>query len=333
MTQRDEPIRDLAHLGHVELLTPRPQESLKFFTEVYGLDEVSRQGQSVYLRAWGEFDLTSLKLTEAGGAGLGHIGWRAVSPQALSRRVSAIEETGLGEGWVEGDVGHGAAYRFRDPDGHSMEVYYESEKYRAPESERSYLPNQPQRFTGRAAAARRIDHLNVFCEEVSPNRKFMQEVLGFKVIEQIVLDTNTEVASWMSVTPQPHDIALTKDATGSRGRLHHLAYWLDSREDVLRAADILMENDVFIELGPAKHSRTQGFFLYMREPGGNRVELFSGGFPVYAPDWETITWTQENLGRGTAWGYPVPDSFHTYGTPVVEAGAREKESSDVVPGH
>ena len=123
----------------------------------------------------------------------------------------------------------------------------------------------------------------MFCEEVSPNRKFMQEVLGFKVIEQIVLEANTEVASWMSVTPQPHDIALTKDATGSRGRLHHLAYWLDSREDVLRAADILMENDVFIELGPAKHSRTQGFFLYMREPGGNRVELFSGGFPVYAP--------------------------------------------------
>ena len=44
MKQKDEPILDVAHLGHVELLTPRPQESLEFFTEVYGLDEVSLGG-------------------------------------------------------------------------------------------------------------------------------------------------------------------------------------------------------------------------------------------------------------------------------------------------
>ena len=182
-----------------------------------------------------------------------------------------------------------------------MEVYFESEKYRAPEGERSYLPNQPQRFTGRGAAARRLDHLNIFCEEVSPNRRFMQETLGFKVIQQIVLGEGgsaQEVASWMSVTPQPHDIALTKDGRdGFQGPPAPVAYWLDSREDVLRAADVLMENDVPIELGPAEHSRTQGFFLYMREPGGNRIELFSGGFPIYAPDWETVTWTHEDVLR------------------------------------
>ena len=104
----------------------------------------------------------------------------------LEGRAGAIEAVGLGEGWVEGDLGHGAAYAFTDPDGHPMEVYFESEKYRAPEGERSYLPNQLQRFTGRGAAARRLDHLNIFCEEVSPNRRFMQETLGFKVIRNPV---------------------------------------------------------------------------------------------------------------------------------------------------
>ena len=38
--------------------------------------------------------------------------------EALERRVKAIDGAGLGEGWIDGDVGHGPAYRFRDPDGH-----------------------------------------------------------------------------------------------------------------------------------------------------------------------------------------------------------------------
>lgn len=318
MGQAGEPVLDVAHLGHIELLTPKPEESLWFFKDVLGMEETARQSGSVHLRGWGDFERHTLKLTEAAEAGLGHVAWRTMSPQALERRERALMAGGHGKGWIDGDIGHGPAYRFTDPDGHPMEVYYETEKYQSPESQRSYLPNQPQRFTGRGAAARRIDHLNLFCSKVSPNREFMQETLGFKLREHIVLDDEAEVAAWMSVTPQAHDIALTTDGTGSRGRLHHLAYWLDDRTDVLRAADIAMENDVFIELGPAKHSRTQGFFLYMYEPGGNRVELCSGGYLIYAPDWEPITWTQANLGRGTAWGTPVPETFHIYGTPVME---------------
>jgi len=33
-----EPIRDLAHIGHAELLTPFPDESVRFFTELFGME-------------------------------------------------------------------------------------------------------------------------------------------------------------------------------------------------------------------------------------------------------------------------------------------------------
>ena len=50
---------------------------------------------------------------------------------------------------------------------------------------------------------------------------------------------------------------------------------------------------MFIETGPHKHAIQQTFFLYLYEPGGNRIELCN---PVarllLAPDWRTITWTQ-----------------------------------------
>lgn len=71
------------------------------------------------------------------------------------------------------------------------------------------------------------------------------------------------------------------------------------------------------KFGPAKHSRTQGFFLYVLEPGGNRIEVFSGCFHILSPDWEPVTWTTEGQGRSTAWGSPVPDSFHNHATPVL----------------
>ena len=41
-----EPIFDLAHLGHMELLTPKPDESLKFFVDVMGMTISGRKGRS-----------------------------------------------------------------------------------------------------------------------------------------------------------------------------------------------------------------------------------------------------------------------------------------------
>ena len=40
-----EPVYDLAHLGHMELLTPKPDESLKFFVDVMGMTVSGAQGR------------------------------------------------------------------------------------------------------------------------------------------------------------------------------------------------------------------------------------------------------------------------------------------------
>ncbi|MGZ4331339.1 MAG: VOC family protein, partial [Solirubrobacteraceae bacterium] len=139
-----EPVHDLAHIGHAELLTPFAPESLEFFVELFGMEIEARAGQSVYLRGWGDYQRYSLKLTESALPGLGHMAIRAWSPEALARRVAAIERSGLGIGWTEGDHGHGPAYRCTDPDGHLLELYYESDRYDPPESLRPALKNVPQ---------------------------------------------------------------------------------------------------------------------------------------------------------------------------------------------
>ena len=125
-------LHEIAHLGHAELLTPEPEQSLRFFTEVLGLTENGRSGDSVYLRTWDDYEHHSLKLTAAATSGIGRTGLRAASAQALDRRVAAIEAAGLGLGWRDGDTGIGPTYLFRDPDGHEFELYWETERYRPP---------------------------------------------------------------------------------------------------------------------------------------------------------------------------------------------------------
>src|SRR6185503_17239195 len=75
MNDNDEHIFDIAQLAHVELLTPELERSTWFFKDLIGLQETTRDGQSVYLRAYEDFYHHTLKLTEAPAAGLGHVAW------------------------------------------------------------------------------------------------------------------------------------------------------------------------------------------------------------------------------------------------------------------
>ena len=315
-----EPIHDIAHLGSIELLSPRPERTLWFFRDLLGMEIVHQAGSSVWLRGWGDSAASTLKLTEARQPGIGCIAWRAGSPLALERRAAALEAAGLGEGWGNGDFGRGRSFRFRDPDGHVMELYYEEVRYAAPAELRSALKNQPQKYTGRGVGVRRIDHLAVLASDVGRNRRFAQDLLGFQLREQVVFDQGKrEIGAWMSPNAIHHQLAYVTDVKGGHGRLHHVSMWVDNREDVLRAADILVENGIFIEAGPAKHNNGQGFYLYSYEPGGNRVEVYSGSYLVLAPDWQPVVWNEAERASGNHWGGALPDSFIQYATPDIES--------------
>jgi catechol 2,3-dioxygenase len=315
-----EPCFDVAHLGHVELLTDRFEESLDFFVRLYGLTESGRDANSAYLRGWDDYEYHSLKLTRAATTGVGHVGYRTSSLEALSRRVAVIEAMGCGIGWTDGDDGHGPAYRFRDPDGHVFELYYQTRRYEAPPEERPALKNVAQRFHGRGAAVRRIDHLNLLARDVRAIRDFMTQALGSRVTEQILLDNGRLGGCWFTVNNKTYDIAFTEDHSGASGRFHHVTYAVDSREAVLRAADVFLDAGVFIETGPHKHAIQGTFFLYVYEPAGNRIEVANAGARlILQPDWETVTWTETERKKGQAWGLKTIESFHTHGTPPVAA--------------
>jgi catechol 2,3-dioxygenase len=312
-----EPCHDVAHLAHVEVYTDRYEESLDFFTRVYGLTLSDEDGASAYLRAFDDYEFHSLKLTRHHTTGVGHVAYRAASPEALARRVAAIEASGFkAHGWVAGDLGHGEAFRFEDPFGHVFEIYWDTVRYEAPEAERPALKNIAQRYHARGAAPRRIDHLNLLASDVSEFRRFMETCLGSRVTEMIQLDNGRIGGCWFTINNKTYDLACTEDHGGGAGRLHHVTFATDTREDILRAADIFLENGVHIETGPHKHAIQGTFFLYVWEPAGNRIELAnSGARLILAPDWEPVIWTEADRKKGQAWGLKTIDTFHSHGTP------------------
>jgi catechol 2,3-dioxygenase len=89
-----EPIYDIAHLGHVEILTPKFDDSCKFFIDVLGMTRSGEKGDSVYLRGWDDYERYSLKLTASKTSGLGHCAFR--SPQPAGAGAARGRARGLG---------------------------------------------------------------------------------------------------------------------------------------------------------------------------------------------------------------------------------------------
>jgi catechol 2,3-dioxygenase len=314
-----EKLRDVAHVSAVELRTPTLDDTVRFFTDQMAMEVVERRGGSVYLHAWDDYERFTVKVTGGNTSGIGRTWLRARSPEALRRRVRALEEAGLGEGWSSDEPAYGPVFHFTDPDGHPFGLYHETRRYMPSDATRPSLKNQAARFPGRASNVRRLDHVNFLAADVPPNSGFVDGILTARPSEQIVLDSGVTAAVWLTFSDKSYDVVYTRDWTGSAGRLHHVAFATDTREDILRAADVFLEAGVHIETGPHKHAIQQTFFLYVWEPGGNRIELCNAGARLLlAPDHEVITWTEAERAKGQAWGLQTIESFHTHGTPPVQ---------------
>jgi catechol 2,3-dioxygenase len=249
---------------------------------------------------------------------LGHVAFRAKSADVLQKLTDNLEANGLTGTWIPAGFGQGPAYRFTDPDGHQVEIYYVTEKFVPTGNQVPGFKNLPQRYSPHGIAPKRLDHLNLLAQDIRACRIFFHDLLGMRVTEQIIFEDNQEMGAWLAATNKSYDLAFTKDKSSAHARFHHVTYMMDSREDVLRAADILTEAGIPIETGPHKHSIGQTFFLYFYEPSGNRIEVGSGGYLILDPDHQPVVWSREERTRGQAWGLATVSTFHTYGTPPTE---------------
>lgn len=299
---------EIAKLGHVALVSENLKESLRFFKDVIGLEETCEVDGTHYLRAWGDFEHHTLSIRGGETSYIDHIGWKAKRREDVDTFAHLLQEAGTDVHWVEPgeEAGQGRAIRFELPSGHRFEIYFDMEKPKAEEERKSVLKNQTYKSWAKGVSPRRIDHVNLLTtvdNEMIVN--YLIENLGFKLREYFVNPDDKQVASWLSVTNLVHDVAMmTSDKCQGPNEMHHIAYWLDNSQDLLRAADILCEHELSF-VGPGKHGISQAMFIYVKDPGsGLRLEIFTNGYLIFEPDWEPIKWTYEEYMKygSTFWG-------------------------------
>jgi len=127
-----------------------------------------------------------------------------------------------------------------------------------------------------------------------------------------------------------HDLAMTN---GKGPRLHHLAYWLPDGSRITQLCDILAGagQGAAIERGPGRHGVSNAFYLYVRDPDGHRIELYTADYLTIDPDFEPIRWHVNDPTRQQLWGGIAPKSWFTEGSEVeaFEGGFVEQRESEL----
>lgn len=288
--------------AHGEYRVTDLERSRAFYVDVLGFVETERTSDALYLRGLEERDHHSLVLRRSDSAGAGHLSFRVGHGDDLELLARFFSDEGLPVRWIEAgqEAGHGRALRVQDPHGLPLEFVAEVE----------LVERLLQRFDlYRGAQVMRFDHFNCQIPDVSAAYEWYSGALGFGCSEYTVADDSERVwAAWLQRKQNVHDLALM---TGIGPRVHHLGFWVTDPMSVLRACDVLAASGHTdaIERGPGRHGISNAFFLYLRDPDGNRIELYSSDYQVADPDWAPVRWTLDDPRRATFWGHAAPPSW------------------------
>jgi len=115
-------------LTHISLAVRDPDRSLRFYQQVFGVEEYFRDETSIQVKGTGGHDIIAFERNpDAAGTagGIQHFGFRLTDPADLDRAVSLSEAAG-GTLLRRGEFAPGFPYAYvADPDGYEIEIWYE----------------------------------------------------------------------------------------------------------------------------------------------------------------------------------------------------------------
>ncbi|GAA1785009.1 MULTISPECIES: 3,4-dihydroxyphenylacetate 2,3-dioxygenase [Leucobacter] len=300
---------DILRCAYMELIVTDLAASREFYVDVLGLYVTTEDDEAIYLRSTEEFIHHNLVLRKGPVAAVAAFSYRVRTPEDLDKAVAFYEELGCEvrrnpDGFVKGI---GDSVRVVDPLGFPYEFFYQTEH-----TERMswrYDLHIPGELV-------RLDHFNQVTPDVPRAVGFMQN-LGFRVTEDIQDNEGTVYAAWMRRKPTVHDTAMTG---GDGPRMHHVCFATHEKHNILAICDKLgaLRKSDSIERGPGRHGVSNAFYLYLRDPDGHRVEVYTQDYYTGDPDNPVVTWDVHDNQRRDWWGNPVVPSWYTDASLVLD---------------
>lgn len=291
---------DILRLGYLEYLVTDLERSRDFYVDVIGLFETARDADCVYLRAIEDRDHHCIVLRRAPQAGVGHFGFKVRSGHDLELLHAKFEGLGCPTKWLApGErLAQGRTLLVQDPLGFPVAFYADMQRV-------DWLL---QKFhLHRHGCPTRLDHVNILTPDAQKGYEWYVNELGFGPAEVTESDPPESRiwASWLYRKATVHDIAVM---TGKGPTVHHAGLALMEPMGVIRACDALASAGYAdsIERGPARHGISNALFVYVRDPDGNRFELYTGDYLTTDRHAEPVRWRLDDPRRQTLWGPPPP---------------------------
>ncbi len=298
-----EPPFDIVRLSHVEYVVADLPAAQRFYVDAIGLIQVAETSGGLYLRALEERGHHCLVLTEGKDPAVRCVGFKVKAETDLDRAARYFESRNLPVEWAERPF-MGRVLRTQDPWHVPLEFYARMDR----------LETLHQQFSlYRGVKPLRIDHANLFSPDVDAAAAFYGSI-GFRLTEYTEDEASgRKWAVWMQRKGNVHDIAFTN---GRGPRLHHSAFWIGNPLHIIEFLDLISTTGYLanIERGPGRHGISNAFFLYVTDPDGHRIELYSSDYQTMDPDHEPIRWDLKDPTRQTLWGAPAPKSWFENGS-------------------
>lgn len=292
----------IVRIGHVVLQVTSLAASRAFYVDLLGLDVVAEAPTHLCLRGVEEREW-SLLLEQHAEPAVRQVGFKVAAERELDTLEDAARRAGLAAARGQ-EPGRPSVLTVQDPFGIPLAFYFASEKH-------PWLLQQYHRR--RCPSIQRIDHVNVFVPDPGATLAWYRDALGFRLTEYTEDDAGNVWAAWMHRKGNVHDVAVTN---GAGPRLHHVAFWMPDASQVMQLCDVLgASRSGAIERGPGRHGISNALFLYLRDPDGHRVEIYTSDYLTVDPDFEPVRWQRDDPYRQQLWGGLAPRSWFTEGSP------------------
>jgi 3,4-dihydroxyphenylacetate 2,3-dioxygenase len=299
---------DIVRAAYAELVVTDLDRARWFWVDVLGFVVTRDDPAALYLRGYDELTHHNLILRAGRQPAAARLAFRVRAPEDLDRALAFYDRLGCRARLLPGGTtpGVGPAVRAEDPLGFTVEFFHEAEQ----------AGRLQQRYDlRRGAEVARMDHFNITTPDVQAAYEYYKS-LGFGLSETIE-DGQTLYAAWMYRKQTVHDVAFTG---GAGPRLHHLGFFAHESHHVLRICDILgsLREEAHIERGPGRHGVSNAFYVYLRDPDGHRVEIYTSDYYTGDPGHPVLRWDVTDPRRRDFWGHAVIPSWYTEASPVTE---------------
>ncbi len=319
---------DIVRAAYAELTVTDLAKSHWFWVDVLGFVVSREEPGALYLRGFDELTHHNLILRAGPVAAARRLAFRVRTPGDLDRAEGFYAGLGCRTARLPAGTttGVGEAVRAEDPIGFVVEFFHEV----------TLAERLQQRYDlRRGVEVARLDHFNIVVPDVRQAYEYYRS-LGFGLSETIE-DSQTLYAAWMFRKQTVHDVAFTG---GEGPRLHHLGFFAHESHQVLRICDILgsLHEEARIERGPGRHGVSNACYVYLRDPDGHRVEIYTSDYYTGDPDHPVLRWDVHDPRRRDFWGHAVVPSWYTEASTVLDldgrprATVKEKQTAEITVG-